>query len=142
MAIEDISAAAPDKVAPVPGGAAALRALVVGYVDVFETVDRAPLLLWVTPERPRILRWLRFPAHRAVVRILIVRHVSRSVGALQRYAARRVAVADDAREPLIDLNRVETFEKSLPAGPPLIVIRTLVAFGVLDGMGGWGLAHM
>jgi hypothetical protein len=83
MAIEDLPPA-PE----VLGGAEELRALLVGNAGVLETIDSAPHVLWAGLEKPRILRWLRFPAPRALVSTLLVRHVSRCISALKRSGAR------------------------------------------------------
>jgi hypothetical protein len=101
MAIEDLSPA------EVSGGTEELRALLLGYAGALETIDGAPPVLWAGLERPRILRWLRFPAPRALVSTLLVRHVSRCISTLKRGGARRVALADDPPGPLRDLRMLE-----------------------------------
>src|ERR1700742_2736731 len=111
MAIEDPSLAPAEERAEVSGGTEGFRALLAGYASVLETIDDAPPVLWASRERPRILRWLRFPAPRALVSILVVRHVSRCISALKRGGARRVALADDAPGPLRDLKMLEQFER-------------------------------
>lgn len=79
----------------VPRGTDELRALLMGYAGVLEKINNAPAILWPKLERPRFLRWLRFPAPRAMVRILVVRHVSRGVDALKRTVAGGAALGDD-----------------------------------------------
>jgi hypothetical protein len=127
LAIEELSPA------EVSGGTEELRALLVGYASVLETIDDAPPALWASLERPRILRWLRFPAPRALVSTLVVRHVSRCISALKRGGARRAALADDAPGPLRDLKMLEQFEQSLPRGVRMAVITPLALLGILFG---------
>jgi hypothetical protein len=131
MAIEDPSLAPADERAEVSGGTEGLRALLAGYASVLETIDDAPPVLWASRERPRILRWLRFPAPRTLVSILVVRHVSRCISALKRGGARRVALADDAPGPLRDLKMLEKFEQSLPTVVRLAVIAPLALISIL-----------
>jgi len=126
MAIEDASPAAPPESAEVAGGTEQLRALLTGYAEVLETIDDAAPVLWARPERPPILRWLRFPASRALVRTLVVRHITRCVNALKRYGARRVALADGAPGPVRELKMLESFEQSLPTARRLTHGHTLV----------------
>jgi hypothetical protein len=76
--------------AEVSGGTEDLRALLLGYAGALETICGAPPVLWAGLERPRILRWLRFPAPRALVSTLLVRHVSRCISSRQH---RRPAVS-------------------------------------------------
>jgi hypothetical protein len=125
MAIEDLSRA------EVSGGTEELRALLVGYANVLQTIDEAPAVLWAGVENPRILRWLRFPAPRPLVCTLLVKHVSRCISALKRGGARRVALADDAPGPLRDLKMLEQFEQSLPASVRRAVIVPLALFSIL-----------
>jgi hypothetical protein len=127
LAIEDLSPA------EVSSGTEELRTLLVGYASVLETIDDAPPALWASLERPRILRWLRFPAPRALVSTLVVRHVSRCISALKRGGARRAALADDAPGPLRDLKMLEQFEQSLPTGVRMAVITPLALLGILFG---------
>jgi amino acid transporter len=131
MAIEDLSAAPDYERADVSGGTQELRALLVGYASILGTVDNARPVLWVNLERPRILRWLRLPAPRSVVSALLVRHVSRCIGALKRGGARRVALADDAPGPQRDFKMLEQFEQSLPTGVRMAVIAPLALLGIL-----------
>jgi hypothetical protein len=116
--------------ARVAGRTDEVRALLVGYAGVLEAIDGPPSVSWAGLERPRILRWLRFPAPRALVSILLVRHVSRCVSALKRGGARRGALAD-VPGPLHDLKMLERFEKSLPTGARLAVIAPLALVGIL-----------
>jgi hypothetical protein len=131
MAIKDPSLAPADERAEVSGGTEGLRALLAGYASVLETIDDAPPVLWASRERPRILRWLRFPAPRALVSILVVRHVSGCISALKRGGARRVALADHARGPLRDLKMLEKFEQSLPTVVGRAVIAPLALISIL-----------
>ena len=131
LAIEDPSLAPADERAEVSGGTEGLRALLAGYASVLETIDDAPPVLWASRERPRILRWLRFPAPRALMSILVVRHVSRCISALKRGGARRVALADDAPGPLRDLKMLEQFEQSLPTVVGRAVIAPLALISIL-----------
>jgi hypothetical protein len=125
MAVEDLSPAR------VSCGTEELRALLGGYAGVLEEIDGAPPVLWAGLERPRILRWLRFPASRALVSILLVRHVSRCRSALKRGAARRRALADDAPGPLRELKMLKQFKQSLPTDVRLAVIAPLAGLGIL-----------
>jgi hypothetical protein len=125
MAVEDLSPAR------VSGGTEEFRALLGGYAGVLEAIDGAPPVLWAGLERPRILRWLRFPASRALVSILLVRHVSRCRSALERGAARRRALADDAPEPRRDVKILKQFKQSLPTDVRLAVIAPLAGLGIL-----------
>lgn len=106
----------------VPRGTNELRALLTGYACVLEDINNAPAILWRKLEKPRLLRWLRFPAPRALVRILVVRHVSRSVDTQMRTLARRVALDDDQPGMQRDLEILEHFEQSLPTGLRVAVI--------------------
>jgi hypothetical protein len=125
MAIEDLSPA------EASGGTEELRALLVGYASVLDTIDGAPPMLWAGLERPRILRWLRFPAPRALVNTLLVRHVSRSISTLKRSGSRRVALSDDAQGPLRDLKMLEQFDQSLPTGVRMAAIAPMALLGIL-----------
>jgi hypothetical protein len=125
MAVDDLSPVG------VSGGTEELRALLVGYAGVLERIDGAPPVLWAGLERPRILRWLRFPAPRALVSVLLVRHVSRCISALKRGAARWGALADDAPGPVRDLKMLKQFKQSLPTGVRLAVIAPLAGLGIL-----------
>ena len=108
-----------------------LHALLVGYAGILKTIDDAPPVPWARPERPPILRWLRFPASGALVRTLVVRHITRCVNALKRYGARRVALNEGAAGPLRELKMLESFEQSLPTARRLTVIAPLALLGVL-----------
>lgn len=124
-----------------------LRALLTGYAGALEDVNNAPAILWPKLARPRLLRWLRFPAPRAVVRILVVRHVSRCVDALKRTVAGHAALGDDAPGVDPDLEMLEHFEQSLPTGlrvaviwplgllAALLVAHTLATVGVTGDSG-------
>lgn len=105
-----------------PRGISELCALLTGYACVLEDINNAPAILWRELGTPRPLRLLRFPAPRALVRILVVRHVSRSVDALKRTVACRVALDDDEPGMQRDLEMLEHFEQSLPTGPRVAVI--------------------
>ncbi len=105
--------------------------MLVGCANVLQTIDDAPVVLWAGVESPRILRWLRLPAPRALVSILLVRHISRCVSALKRSGARRVALAGDAPGPLRDLKMLKQFEQSLPTGIRTAVIAPLALLGIL-----------
>jgi hypothetical protein len=133
MAIEGLSAVPAHERAEVSGDTDQLRALLVGYASIVEKIDNAPPVLWASVERPRILRWLRVPAIRALVSALLVRHVSRCISALKRGGARRVALADDALGPQRDLEMLEKFEQSLPRGVRMAVITPLALIGLLFG---------
>ena len=129
--IEDLSAA-PDHERPeVSGGTEQLRALLVGYAGALETINDAPAILWTKLEGPRLLRWLRVPAPRRLVRILLVRHLSRCVSALKCSVARRAALGDDAAGPKRDLEMLEQFEQSLPPKLRLALIWPVGLLGVL-----------
>jgi hypothetical protein len=120
MAIEDLSAAPDHGRGEVSGGTEQLRALLVGYGGVLKTINDAPAILWTKLEG--LLRWLRVPAPRGLVRILLVRHLSRCVSALKCSVARGAALGDDAAGPKRDLEMLERFEQL--AGPRKLVQRT------------------
>jgi hypothetical protein len=122
MAIDESSPARLPESAQVSGGPDELRALLAGYTGVLATIDDEAALLWHKLERPRVVGWVRVPASRALVRALVVRHVSRCVSALKRSAASRAALADDAPEPQRDLKMLRQFKQSLPTGLRLAVI--------------------
>jgi hypothetical protein len=132
MAIEGLSPAPAHARAEVSGGTEQqLHALLVGYASALEATDNAPYVLWANIEKPRILRWLRFPAPRPLVSTLLVRHVSRCVSALKRGVGRQVALADDAPESLRDLKMLEQFEQSLPTGVRIAAIAPLALLAIL-----------
>jgi hypothetical protein len=114
-----------------PDGADDLRSLLAGYAGVLNRVDSAPAVLWVRVKCPRVLRWVRVPTPRALVRVLLVRHVSRGVEALRRRCCERVALADGAPGPLRQLARLEYFQQSLPTPLRFRVIAPLGLLGVL-----------
>ena len=131
MAIDEAS---PDRTRDsdeVLGGTDELRALLVGYAGALETINDAPAILWTKLEGPRLLRWLRVPAPRGLVRTLLVRHLSRCVSALKCGVAGRVALGDDAAGPKRDLEMLERFEQSLPTRLRLALIWPLGLLGVL-----------
>ena len=131
MTIDGSSPAGTPDSAEVSGGTDELRALLEGFAGVLETIDAGPAALWTKFERPRLLRWLGVPASRALVRTLVVRHVSRCISALKRSAASRAALAPDAPRPQRDLKMLEQFEQSLPTGPRLSLIWPLALLGTL-----------
>ncbi len=131
MAIDESSPARAPEIAQVLNGTDELRALLVGYTNMLETINDAPAMLWHKLERPRLLRWVRVPAARALVRALVVRHVSRCASALKRSAASRAALADDAPGPQRDLKMLENFEQSLPTGLRPAVVWPLGLLGAL-----------
>jgi hypothetical protein len=131
MAIDESSPARAPASAQVSGGTDELRALLAGYAGVLETINDAPAMLWHKLERPRLMRWLRVPASRALVRALVVRHVSRCVSALKRNVASRAALADGAPGPQRDLKMLEHVEQSLPTGLRPALIWPLALLGVL-----------
>jgi hypothetical protein len=131
MAIDESS---PDRTldsAGVSGGTDELRALLVGYAGALKTINDAPAILWTKLEGPRLLRWLRVPAPRGLVRTLLVRHLSRCVSALKCSVAGRVALGEDAAGPKRDLEMLERFEQSLPTRLRLALIWPLGLLGVL-----------
>ncbi|MGB7871598.1 MAG: hypothetical protein WBM01_25615 [Mycobacterium sp.] len=131
MAIDEAS---PDRTRDsdeVLGGTDQLRALLVGYAGALETINDAPAILWTKLEGPRLLRWLRVPAPRGLVRTLLVRHFSRCVSALKCGVAGRAALGDDAAGPKRDLEMLERFEQSLPTRLRLALIWPLGLLGVL-----------
>jgi hypothetical protein len=131
MAIdESLPARAPES-AQVSSGTDELRALLAGYTGVLVTINDAPAMLWHKPERPRLMRWVRVPAPRALVRLLVVSHVSRCVTALKRSVASRAALAEDAPGPRRNLKMLERFEQSLPRGLGLSVVWPLALLGTL-----------
>ena len=139
MAIDESS---PDRARDsdeVLGGTDELRALLVGYAGALETINDAPAILWTKLEGPRLLRWLRVPAPRGLVRTLLVRHLSRCVSALKCGVAGRVALGDDAAGPKRDLEMLERFEQSLPTRLRLALIWPLGLLGVL--LVAFGLAN-
>lgn len=139
MAIEDPSPALDNERPEVSGGTEQLRALLVGCAGALETINDAPAILWTKLEGPRLLRWLRVPAPRGLVRTLLVRHLSRCVSALKCGVAGRVALGDDAAGPKRDLEMLERFEQSLPTRLRLAVIWPLGLLGVL--LVAFGLAN-
>jgi hypothetical protein len=108
-----------------------LYALLCSYSDILASIDKSPGMLWAPSDRSRNPRWLRFPAPRALVRTILVRHIGRSVSALRRCAARRVALTNEAPTPLRDLKMLERFEQSLPPGPRLNLIAPIALLGTL-----------
>jgi hypothetical protein len=131
MAIDESSPARTGESAQASSGADELGALLAGYASVLETIDDAPAVLWTKLEGHRLLRWVRVPAPRTLVRAFLVRHVSRCVSTLKRRAARRAALAGDAPGPLRDLKMLEHFEQSLATGLRLALIWPLALLGVL-----------
>jgi hypothetical protein len=131
MAIDESRPARAPESAQVSGSTDGLRGLLAGYTGVLETIDDAPTMLWHKIERPRLMRWVRVPAPRALVRALVVRHVSRCISALKRSAASRAALADDAPGPQRDLKMLEHFEQSLPTGLRLALVWPLALLGTL-----------
>lgn len=65
------------------------------------------------------------------VRTLLVRHLSRCIGALKCGVARRAALGDDAAGPKRDLEMLEEFEQSLPPKLRLALIWPLGLLAVL-----------
>jgi hypothetical protein len=131
MAIdESLPARAPES-AQVSTGTDELRALLAGYTGVLVTINDAPAMLWHKLERPRLMRWVRVPAPRALVRLLVVSHVSRCVTALKRSVASRAALDDDASGSQRNLKMLENFEQSLPTGLRLAVVWPLALLGTL-----------
>jgi len=131
MAIdESLPARAPES-AQVSGSTDELRGLLAGYTGVLETIDDAPTMLWHKIERPRLMRWVRVPAPRALVRALVVRHVSRCITTIKRSVASRAALADDAPGPQRDLKMLEHFEQSLPTGLRLALVWPLALLATL-----------
>jgi len=117
--------------AGVSGGTDELRALLVGYASALETINDAPAILLAKLEGPRLLRWLRVPAPRGLVRTLLVRHLSRCVSALKCSVGSRAALGGDAAGPKRDLEMLERFEQSLPTRLRLALIWPLGLLGVL-----------
>jgi hypothetical protein len=131
MAIdESLPDRAPES-AQVSTGTDELRALLVGYAGALETINDGPAILWTKLKGPRLLRWLRVPAPRGLVRTLLVRHLSRCVSALKCSVARRAALGDDAAGPKRDLEMLEEFEQSVPPKLRLALIWPLGLLGVL-----------
>jgi hypothetical protein len=119
------------------GGTAELRVLLSRYDRLLEQIDNGPRVLWTKPGEA--LPWLRFPAPRALVRTLLLRHLSRCVAALKRSGARRVAVAENPSVAERDLKALELFEQSLPnplrlsiVAPLALVGTTLVAYALAN----------
>jgi hypothetical protein len=112
-------------------GADELRALLAGYVRVLDRVDGAQAVMWARAERPRVLRWIRIPAPRVLVRALLVRHVSRQAEALRRRCCARTALATGGSASQEDVAMLEYFERSLPAALRLRIFAPLALLGTL-----------
>ncbi|OBA72303.1 hypothetical protein A5641_00750 [Mycobacterium sp. 1554424.7] len=131
MAIDE-SSPTPTRGIGISGSPEGLRGLLEGYAGVLATIDDSPVVVWTKLDEPRLLRWVRVPAPRALARSLVVRHVSRCVCALERCVARRAALADDeAPVPQRDLKMLEQFENSLPPALRLALIWPLALLGTL-----------
>lgn len=132
MAIDESSLAGAPEGTQESGGVDKLRAMLEGYAGVLEMINDAPAIVWHKVERPRLLRWVRLPAARALVRALLARHVSRCVSVFKRSVAIRAALADDdAPGRLRDIKMLDYFEQSLPTGLRLSVIWPLALLGTL-----------
>ena len=105
--------------------------MLIGYASVLDTIDEAPPVMWTRSQNQAAPGWMRFPAPRALVRTLLVRHISRCISALKRRGARRAALADDAPGPLRDLSMLEQFEQSMPTSLRMAVIAPLMLAGLL-----------
>lgn len=105
-----------------------LHALLSGYTDALDELSNAPTVLWLTPEKPRLLRGVAFPAPRRLVTSLFVRHLYRCADALKSGAMRRGVVSIAADEPKGDLKLLEQFEESLP---PRLRLALVVPVGLM-----------
>lgn len=103
------------------GGAPELRNLLKCYARLLERMDGLSVVVWRSG----------FPAPRALVRTLALRHVIRSVAALKRGACRQVAIADDPAAASRNLKIIEHFEQSLSKAPRLAAIATMALIGTL-----------
>jgi hypothetical protein len=114
----------------VPGGTDELRALLGAYAGALVAINGYLAILWARPEH-RLLHWVHVPVPRNLVRVLVIRHVSRCVSALKRSTAGRAALAEDALNSQRDLKMLDQFEQSLPPGLRLAVIWPLALLATL-----------
>jgi hypothetical protein len=114
-----------------------LRDLLAGYGGLLETINGRPMLLWVPLVGSRLLRWVKVPAPRRLVRIFVVRHIHRCISALECAAGSRAALLGDSAAPERDLAMLQQFQRSLPSRIRLAIIwplAMLVVLGVAYGL--------
>ncbi|GIG21434.1 hypothetical protein Cch01nite_21580 [Cellulomonas chitinilytica] len=110
-----------------------VRALLAQYARVVRAAEEVHGLVWVRTRPPgtaACARWWRLPRPTVGLRILVVRHVTRSVDTLSRAYARRAALDELDEQGVRTRQMVADYRAALPPIP----WKTVVALSALAGL--------
>jgi hypothetical protein len=108
-----------------------VRVLLGRYQQVLDRVDESGPVLTAPIGRRRFTRWLRVPASRRAVSLLLTVHVRARLRVLVRRSNARAALLKDCAETRRDLERLEHFRASLRPTPGVKLAAPLALVGVL-----------
>src|SRR3954451_10463700 len=108
-----------------------VRGLLGRYQQVLARVDESGRVLTAPIGRRRFTRWLRVPASRRAVSLLLTVHVRARLRVLMRRSNARAALLKDCGESRRDLERLEHFRSSLRPTPGVKLAAPLALVGVL-----------
>jgi hypothetical protein len=92
--------------------ASSVRAVLGGYQVVYDRLDAGARVAWIRPGR-----WMRWPAPRALTRILVTYRVRKRINVLRRRSRAQAALMQDAGPAEANLKSLDLFAESLPPTP-------------------------
>jgi hypothetical protein len=101
-----------------------VRAVLGGYQVVYDRLDAGGRVAWIRPGR-----WMRWPAPRALTRILVTYRVRGRINVLRRRSRAQAALMKDAGPAEANLKSLDLFAESLPPTPSarLLVLGAAIA---------------
>ena len=124
LALVEDPPAAPAPVSPV-------RILLGRYQQVLDRVEQSRGVMWAPLGRRRFTRWLKTPAPRPVVLVMMTVHVRARLRVLDRRNNARIALLKDGEHARRDLETLTHFTASLRRTPSAKIVAPVALAGVL-----------
>jgi hypothetical protein len=101
-----------------------VRAVLAGYQLVYDRLEAGGRMAWARPGR-----WMRWPAPRALTRILLTYRVRARIDVLRRRSRAQAALMKDAGAAEANLKSLDLFAESLPPTPSARLLALGAAIG-------------
>ena len=114
-----------------PPAASPVRVLLGRYQQVLDRVEESGALMWAPLGRRRFTRWLKTPAPRSAVLLLMTAHVRARLRVLERRNKARIALLKQGEHARRDLETLTNFRESLRGTPGVKIVAPAALAGVL-----------